>query len=365
MKTIGIDARLYSQTGVGIYIRNLLYYLQKIPDNNLRFYIYLMKEDFSKVKFNDNRFVKSLADFKWHSFPEQTGFLKTINQDRLDLIHFTYFSYPIFYQRPFVATIHDVTPLLFKTGRASTKNPIVYYFKHLIFQYILRNQIHNAKAIITPTKSVKNQVVEIFGNKYQKKIFPIYEGVNHELIKTKENLELKKKFSKPFFIYIGNFYPHKNIESLIKAFTKIKENVQLILIGPKDFFAERLYRFIDKSIHKERFVFSHEFNYQDLVFFYKNASALIHPSLSEGFGLPVIEAAYFNLPIIASNINVFKEILGGQYLAFDPNKIEDLRLKIEEFLKNKPSFDYQKIINKFSFEKMTEKTLEIYKKNVE
>lgn len=99
---------------------------------------------------------------------------------------------------------------------------------------------------------------------------------------------------------------------------------------------------------------------QDLVFFYKNAKALIHPSLSEGFGLPLIEAAYFNCPVIASNIKVFKELLGNNYLSFDPNSVEDITKKISQFTEEKPKFDYKNLIKKYSFEKMSNKILEMY-----
>ena len=59
-------------------------------------------------------------------------------------MHFTYFGYPVFYRRKFIATVHDLTPLLFKTGKASTKNPLIYGIKHFFFKHILRSQIENA-----------------------------------------------------------------------------------------------------------------------------------------------------------------------------------------------------------------------------
>lgn len=99
---------------------------------------------------------------------------------------------------------------------------------------------------------------------------------------------------------------------------------------------------------------------QDLIYFYKNAKALIHPSLSEGFGLPLIEAAYFNCPVIASDIRVFQELLDDNYLAFNPNDTDDIVEKINSFIEKKPKFDYKNIIDKYSFEKMTDETMKIY-----
>ena len=121
-----------------------------------------------------------------------------------------------------------------------------------------------------------------------------------------------------------------------------------------------LKKFLQWRNLEKRILFFNNPSISDLVFFYKNALALIHPSLSEGFGLPLIEALYFNCPIIASDINVFKELLGNNYLSFNPNDVDDIGNKIKKFLEKKPSFDYKNIIKQYSFEKMTDKTVKIY-----
>lgn len=360
MKRIGIDARLINQTGVGRYIKNLLFFL---PENDeLSCYLYLLKEDFEKFNWQRKNFIKRKAHFRWHSFSEQFGFLKVLNRDQLDLMHFTYFSYPIFYEKPFIATIHDLTPLLFKTGKASTKNRLFYEMKHFFFNTILSKQVRNAKAIITPTQTVKSQLLEKYGSKWEKKIFPIYEGIDYQLTAAQENVFLKRKFPKDFFIYVGNFYPHKNVESLIKAFALIKSDARLILLGPNDYFTKRLIQLINQLSQENRIILFKNPTNEDLVFFYKNALALIHPSFSEGFGLPLLEASYFHCPVIASNIPVFREILKDQYLKFNPYDVEDIKHKIETFIKKPKIFDLQILLKQYSFKKMALKTLKLYKK---
>jgi glycosyltransferase involved in cell wall biosynthesis len=360
MKKIGIDARLYSQTGVGIYLKNLIHYLEKKQLSDELFYIYLLPSDYNNLSFKNKNIVKRIADYPWHSIGEQLGFAAKLYSDNLDLMHFTYSSYPIFYLKKFVATVHDVTPLLFKTGKASTKNQLIYQIKHFFFRVILRCQIKRAVKIITPTYTVKKQLINIYGEIISKKIFPIYEGVNYQIMKTKENKKLGKKFDN-FFIYVGNFYPHKNVERLIEAFKNINKKYKLILLGPDDYFSNRILRYIDTSkLNRDVFLFKNPL-LSDLIFFYKNALALIHPSLSEGFGLPLIEAAYFNCPIIASNITVFKELLNNNYLSFDPNDTDDITRKINSFIEKKPSFNYENILKQYSFEKMTAETFKIYK----
>lgn len=360
MKKIGIDARLYFQTGVGVYLRNILHYLQLSPPKNTRFYIYILKQDASYITFNNKNFITRPVLAKWHTLQEQVGFLNDIYGDKLDLMHFTYFSYPILYKEKFIATIHDLTPLKFKTGRASTKNRFIFELKHRAFEFVLSRQVANATKIITPTETVKKQLSKIYGSKVKDKTKAIYEGVDYELMETKPNMDLRHRFPQRFFLYVGNFYPHKNVERLVDAFKKIQKDVNLVLIGPNNYFSERL----KYKIHSEKitsvFLF-HKANTADLVYFYKNSLALINPSLSEGFGLPIIEATYFNLPIIASNLEVFHELLGNQFISIDPNSTSDIESKINYFLQNRPKVDYGNILEKYSFRKMTEEISDLYK----
>lgn len=358
MKKIGIDARLLTQTGVGTYLQNLLFYLDKMDLKNKIFYVYLREEDFNNIDFKNKNIIKKIANQKWHSFSEQISFFIQLIKDNLDLMHFTYFSYPIFYFKKFIATIHDTTPLRFKTGKASTKNIFFYQIKHFIFKIVLFLQVKRASKIITPTETVKNELINIYGKSIENKIDVIYEGVNYKILKTRENNLLKNKF-KNFFIYVGNFYPHKNVENLIKAFKKIKKNIKLLLIGPDDYFTDRLGKYL-KKVNNKNILLIKKPSLNDLVYFYKNALAIIHPSLSEGFGLPLIEAAYFNRPIIASDIPIFKELWKNQYVSFNPKNIDDIFNKINYFLINKPKFNYQEIIKNYSFEKMTKITFKLY-----
>lgn len=365
MKKIGIDARLYFQTGVGVYLRNFLFNLKKILPEDFFFIVYVLKEDSDKINFKSKRFIKREVTDRWHTFGEQIRFLSEVKKDNLDLMHFTYFGYPVLYTRSFISTIHDLTPLLFKTGKSSTKVPLLYNLKHFAFRFVVKSQVRNSRYIITPTKAIRSQITKIFGDQYSEKIYPIYEGLNREILGAKENNLLGKEFKQPFFLYVSNFYPHKNVERLIVAFSKIYKDVRLVLVGPDDFFAKRTHELIVKLKLERKIVFFHSPKVEDFVFFYKYALALVHPSLSEGFGLPLVEAMHFELPIIASNIEVFKEVLGNRYISFNPYSADDIKIKMEKFLEEKPSFDYKELLKRYSFEEMTKKTLEVYNKAID
>jgi len=369
MKKIGIDARLYYQTGVGVYLRNLIHWLQKQSDNDTEYYIYVLRSDSKSISFSNKNFIKKEVNVRWHSLAEQTQFLTDLYRDNLDLMHFTYFGYPILYNRPYIATVHDITPLVFKTGKASTKNLFAYSIKHLFFRLVLSKQIKNAKLIITPTNTVKEQITNFYGKKYAEKIRVIKEGLNYEieLFKNKDSQQdireqLNLRQEEPFFIYVGNFYPHKNIDRLIEAFASPNIRIKLILIGPKDMFADRLAKKIRESGLSEKIIFFHNYQIKYLTYFYQHALALIQPSLSEGFGLPIIEAMHYNLPVIASDIPVFQELLGENYLSFDPLSVNSIKAKIKYFITKQLRFNYGGLLHKYSFSKMAEETNLLYKK---
>ena len=361
MIRIGIDARLITQTGVGTYIKNFLYSLKKLTkdDDEMIFFVFLLEKDLQRFNFPKN-FTKVKANYRWHSFQEQLGFLHLLNMYNLDLMHFTYFSYPFLYRRRFIITFHDLTPLILKTGKASTKNVLIYNLKYLVFKMVLSKGAKNSKKIIVPSHTVKNQVLNTFKDLDAQKLEVIYEGVDKDLIRVSENVKLKNKFPN-FFFYLGNFYPHKNLEFLIDSFVKTEIPAQLVLVGPDDFFSVRLKKKV-RELGDKRIKFYTPCSLSDIKFFYKNALALIHPSLSEGFGLTLLEALYFKCPVLASNISVFKELYSDNYIPFNPENKDGLSDLIEDFYFKKASLPKKEINwNDFSFLTLSKRILSLYK----
>ncbi|MEN9327557.1 MAG: hypothetical protein RI947_365 [Candidatus Parcubacteria bacterium] len=360
MKKIGIDARLYSKTGVGVYIRNLLHHLSRQNLSGFQYYVYCLKSDLSAIQLPKDKFIIRPVPYLWHTFGEQLGFCRALMADNLDLMHFTYFSYPILYTRKFISTIHDMILLQHKTGKASMHSNAYYELKHMVFRHVFATQVKRSLGIITPTNTVKDQIISTFGDQYKNKINTIYEGLDYKLTEAKPNQKLRALYKKPFFMYVGNFYPHKNIEQLVRAFESIDNQYDLILIGPDDYFSHHTARIVKQLSLSDRVHMVHNVSEEDLVFYYKNAEALVHPSLSEGFGLPLVEAAYFDLPVIASNIPVFRELLGNQYLRFDPHDSASITKTMNQHLHKPLHPSYDEILKKCSFDKMTKDISKLY-----
>src|SRR5688500_10441305 len=156
---IGIDCRLWNETGVGRYIRNLVWELSRLDKKN-KYVLFFRKEEFEKVCSPGKNFQKRLADIRWHSVKEQTSFIPILRRENLDLIHFPYYSLPVFYGGPFVVTIHDLIPLHRKTGQASTLPSPLYRAKLLAFKFIVSVAARSAKKIIAPSIASKEDIVK-------------------------------------------------------------------------------------------------------------------------------------------------------------------------------------------------------------
>lgn len=365
---IGIDARLWNETGVGRYIRNLVRELQKIDTKN-QYVLFCLSKDAKEIlrSAQDDNFKIVTADIRWHSLREQMEFPKIISAQKLDLVHFTYFSVPLLYKGPFVLTIHDLIIHHFNTGEASTLPNFLYTSKRIGYKFIIQTASIRAKKIITVSLATKEEIVAHL-KVLPEKVEVTYEGIDEELILKSSN----KPASVPddFILYVGNAYPHKNLKTLIDAFSILisknqKLKTKLILVGKDDFFYKRLKSDFSKSIH-ERIIFFHDISDRELAYLYQNARCYVMPSLMEGFGLPLVEAMSNECLVLASNIPVHHEICRDAAIYFDPTNVKELKLKMEEVcIKNDNQFsEYKKVGFKrakdFSWRTMAEKTLHMY-----
>lgn len=341
---IGIDVRLQNESGVGRYIRNLTQELKKID--------------------KDNEYTFINPPVRWHSVKEQLIMPFTLYGKRLDLVHFPYFNVPLFYFGKFIVTIHDLTISYFETGRASTLNPLLYKIKRLGYKLVLWNAIHRAQRIIVPTNAVKKEILQ----KYKVspvKIAVIYEGVE---IKSKIQSTKSKKLTsikpKQYFLYVGNAYPHKNLNALISVVAQL-QNIRLVLVGKEDYFYKLLKKKVKKMKLDKKVVFTGFVSDTELAWLYQNAIALIQPSLMEGFGLPALEAMQAGCLVLCSNIPALQEVCRDAAVYFNPNSIEDIVDSMQETVKNPRKYQEKiklgkKRAGEFSWKKTAVETLNIY-----
>lgn len=368
---IGIDARFYGSVGKGLgrYTQKLIENLE-MADGRNQYFIFLKKENFEEYQPKNKNFKKVLADYHWYTFSEQINMPKILNKYNLDLVHFPHFNVPLFYHGKFIITIHDLILIHFPTIRGTTLNPLFYWMKFLAYRIVIRSAIKRAKKIIAVSNFTKK---DILGNyKIPKnKIKITYEACDNYCKALSENDEKilhRYGIIKPFLLYVGNAYPHKNLERLILAFNKInkiKKDLKLVLAGKEDYFYRRL-KELAKKKNIKNIIFAGFVLDRDLDSFYRQASLYVFPSLYEGFGLPPLEAMANGTPVVSSNHPCMREVLEDSAYYFNARKSDEIAKAIikasdDKELRNKLIAKGYEQIKKYSWKKMAEETLETYK----
>jgi len=217
--------------------------------------------------------------------------------------------------------------------------------------------------VIAVSQATKDEIVKHLGVQTDK-VVVTYEGVE---FREKGLGTRDKKFGYPFFLYVGNAYPHKNLDRLVEAFSLVvskNPDVKLILVGKEDYFYRRLKEKVIGLKIEKNILFTGFVAENDLENYYKHALATIQPSLMEGFGLTGLEAMHANCLVLASDIPSLKEIYQDAALYFDPLAVESMHATIREVLEKKKFQSFiekgRKRVADFSWEKMAKQTMNIY-----
>ncbi|MBU4332741.1 glycosyltransferase family 4 protein [Candidatus Parcubacteria bacterium] len=385
---IAIDARLYGPAknkGLGRYVEQLVKNLElvdpepeqsSVQGKSNEYIILLRKDNWDEYQPRSLNFKKVLADYKWYSLTEQIFLPIKLWRLKVDLVHFPHFNVPLLYRGKFVVTIHDLIMYKFPNERATTRNKFLYKIKYWLHGVVVKSAVKRAEQIIAVSKHTKRDLVKEFGI-VENKISVIYLGyeVSQEQEtrnKKQETNEVLIKFNirKPYLLYVGNAYPHKNLERLIKAFESVRlkyPNLQLMLVGKDDYFYEQLKQFSNLTMKQwnNEVIFTNHISNGGLTELYKNASVYVFPSLYEGFGLPGLEAMSYGLPVASSKASCLPEIYGEAALYFKPTDINDMTEKIcqiieDESLREELINKGLEQIKKYSWEGCARQTLETY-----
>ena len=327
------------------------------------------------------RLKTEVLDIPHYSMSEQSKLLHWLNEKKFDLVHFVQFNHPIRYRGKFVITIHDLTLL----GHLHRMN----FARKLGFRVAMKSAVKNSSKIITVSQTSKDDIVDYY------KIDPNKIVVTHLAVDDRYTSNLKSQISKirkfkekykivgDYILYTGMWQRHKNLLRLMRAFEQVKKqsprdinqiNIQLVLVGKIDKDEPEILKEIDRinsSLHltshiSQPIVTTGFIDEEELPLAYAGALAYCIPSLSEGFGLPPLEAMASGTPVISSNISAMPEILGKAPLYFDPYDVDDMAKAMAKVIKSKELRDQLsrrglEQVKKYNWQDTAEKTLCVYK----
>lgn len=228
-----------------------------------------------------------------------------------DLSHYTNFLAPVFEDRPYVVTVHDMS---LETLRSA--HPIA---KRLYTRRLAPRAARNARLVLTNSEYSKWEIVRHLSIPEDRiRVTPLAPGP--EFKPTRAGRE-----GNPYFLYVGNLEPRKNLERLIEAFARMPSKEHDLIIA-----GNRWYRG-DSAEHKARALgldgrvkFLGYVPRPELPGLFSGATAFVYPSLLEGFGLPIVEAMACGTPVITSKTSSMKEVAGDAALLVDPTSVLEL-----------------------------------------
>jgi glycosyltransferase involved in cell wall biosynthesis len=197
--------------------------------------------------------------------------------------------------------------------------------------YLNNRGIANASAVFTYTEYLKEKVIERF-HIDPERIFVIGPGIGeeihrHEAAEVRAFLE-KFNIRDPYILFIGTLNKRKNVHRLVQAYKQLKNEVhtrhKLVLVGELGYYAEEILEEIRNQGLENDVVLTGRLQHFELAYMYSGADLFAFPTLSEGFGLPPIEAMACGTPVIASNLTCVPEVMGGAAKLMDPYNIEDM-----------------------------------------
>jgi glycosyltransferase involved in cell wall biosynthesis len=272
---------------------------------------------------------------------------------KADLYHQTYYTFllPNFKGKR-VLTLHDMIYFLFP--ECFDKNDRI--------RDETRKSVEMAAGIITVSENSKKDIIEIL-HVPENKIQVTYEANSLSCPPLPEN-----PIKRPYILYVGQRFHWKNFILLLNVYCRselLNKNFDLVCFGGWDWTEsekEMIARFsLQDRVHKN------SGPDELLATYYAHASALVYPSLYEGFGLPVLEAMHYGCPVVASNRASIPEIGGDAALYFDPADAEMLEHVLIKVLNSE---DIRKDLSQkgpmreamFSWRKCGEKTYDFYQR---
>ncbi len=236
-----------------------------------------------------------------------------------------------------IGVVHDLIPLIFPEmfKKSGLKFKLSYANK-----FVLKKILSYLDTVITVSNTTKNDLTNYL-NISTDKINIIVEGVNTIDLDNNKLIEINYKYdlNKEYFLFIGRHEKYKNIDGLIKFYSQLPKEIQqkynLIIIGRSNInVTPEIINIIENFKLQENIIFIESVMPSYLPYFYKKAKILIHLSLYEGFGLTVLEAMSYGLPVIVSNRASMIEIAGDACINVNPDNHQIIVDKLLEVLNN-------------------------------
>lgn len=360
---VGVDVRKLGDGGIGEYLRETLIALSRLtPTSDLRIVAYGPRELRPQLP---------IADVEWllvragkYSLAELFVLSGAARRSGVDLYHAPHYVLPFGLACPSVVTVHDLIHVL------HPRSP----FHSTYARWMIRSACRRARRVITVSEATARDLRAHLGVSGEK-IRVIPNGVAPRFKRLPES-EIRTHLDRlgvrrPYVLFVGNWLPHKNVETLVRAWAAIAEpRPDLVLCGARFDRAAAVWRAAEETASRGQIrVLGGAIEPEALVALYSGAELLASASLYEGFGLPIVEAFACETPVLASDAGAVPEVAGDAALLVPALRVDRIadgmyRLLRDQELRQELVEKGLRRATRFSWDEAARRTLLVYEEAI-
>lgn len=360
--------------GVETYVYNLIKHLA-LNDEQNKYFVFMGKN--VEYIFRD---LKQYPNMEFVFYPldtnnslhriifENTVFAVDLLIKKVELVHHVGNYIPYFCPVKSIATLHDMVAFYYRENHPEYPDMEKFYN---YFKKAMEHTAGKAVKILPNSEFTRKEFLKYF-DVNENKVNVIRHSIDTRQKSGEKNEEKLKKYDikKPYILAVSAIRPHKNFDFLVRVFNRLKEKYniphQLVVIGKNDFGYEKFLSEKEKSPFKQDIIRPGYVESKDMASLYGLCDMMVFPSLYEGFGVPVLEAMQYEIPVLASNAASLPEVGGDACLFFDPCDEVDASNKIYSVISDAELREtlvsrQKNRLEKFNWNDIAEDYIDVYK----
>jgi glycosyltransferase involved in cell wall biosynthesis len=335
--SIYLDGMFFRCSGVGRVYENLLVAFAGNADiGEIHTIVPALHKERFLEQFPHPRIVPTFVGYGPMGFgdlAQKAVFLRSL-RGKVRLYFFPGHNVPLSVPGRYIVSVNDVTVF--------SPHFRLPWFRKAGFRWLLSRAVHGAEAVVTISETVKGDLVREFGLP-PGKIRVIYPWVKETFFGPAVDASLPEYLQgKDYILYVGLRIAHKNVEGVIRAFLLLVDEfpeLRLVVAGGRYSTPDMVDRWKTDPRLKERLIEIPDPTDEEIMRMFSGAKAFVFPSFAEGFGLPPLEAMAAGVPVVCSDIPVFREVYGDAVRYVDPSRAESIAAAVRALLIN-PSLSH-------------------------
>lgn len=371
---IGFDGKriVRNSTGLGNYCRTLINDMIRCNDKDKKLLIYcpdkgrdalrnqILESPNSSFVYPDKKRGKIYKGL-WRT----KKIVKQLLNDNVDIYHGLSGELPLGLKDSGIKGIVTIHDLIF------LRHPEYYHwFDRKIYTWKFHQTLKQADHIIAISECTKRDILE-FGDFNSDKISVIYQSCNPRFAEmpSQEDTDItieKFKLPKRYLLNVGTIEERKNLMLAMKSLTMLPEDIHLVAVGRQTKYADKVRKEAETLGVSHRLHLLSGVSNNELNVIYKNAELFVYPSRYEGFGIPIIEAIFSGLAVVASTGSCLEEAGGPHCLYVNPDNVEEMAKSVMQLIDDKEEKERRaklsmEYIQRFKGTNLAEQVFDIYR----